>query len=48
MISTVLIWLGILLLFSATVFVHEAGHFLVAKALGLVADAFSIGMGPAL
>jgi regulator of sigma E protease len=48
MISTVLIWLGILLLFSATIFVHEAGHFLVAKALGLVADAFSIGMGPAL
>ena len=48
MISTVLIWLGILLLFSVTVFVHEAGHFLVAKALGLVADAFSIGMGPAL
>ena len=48
MISTALIWLGILFLFSATIFVHEAGHFLVAKALGLVADAFSIGMGPAL
>jgi len=48
MISTALVWLGILFLFSATVFVHEGGHFLVAKALGLVADVFSVGMGPAV
>lgn len=38
----------ILLLFSLSIFVHELGHFLVARALGLVADVFSIGMGPAL
>lgn len=40
--------LAILLLFSLSIFVHELGHFLVARALGLVADVFSIGMGPAL
>lgn len=40
--------LAILLLFSMSIFVHELGHFLVARALGLVADVFSIGMGPAL
>ncbi len=35
-------------LFSLAVFVHEAGHFLVARWLGLRADVFSIGFGPAL
>ncbi len=38
----------IILLFSATIFVHELGHFLAARWMGLVIDAFSIGMGPAL
>ena len=36
------------LLFSLSIFVHELGHFLAARALGLVADVFSIGMGKAL
>ncbi len=40
--------LAMLLLFSASIFVHELGHFLVARAFGMVADVFSIGMGPAL
>lgn len=38
----------IILLFGATIFVHELGHFLAARWMGLVIDAFSIGMGPAL
>ena len=40
--------LAMLLLFSLSIFVHELGHFLAARALGLVADVFSIGMGKAL
>ncbi|HOO21799.1 MAG TPA: site-2 protease family protein, partial [Kiritimatiellia bacterium] len=40
--------LAIALLFSLSIFVHELGHFLAARALGMAADVFSIGMGPAL
>ena len=39
---------SIALLFSLSIFVHELGHFLAARALGMAADVFSIGMGPAL
>jgi regulator of sigma E protease len=35
-------------LFGITIFVHEFGHFFVARKLGLVVETFSIGMGPAL
>lgn len=35
-------------LFSLAVFIHELGHFLAARLLGLRADVFSIGFGPAL
>lgn len=38
----------VLLLFGVTIFVHEFGHFLAARACGLVVDVFSIGFGPAL
>jgi regulator of sigma E protease len=38
----------ILLLFGATIFVHELGHFLVARRCGMVIEVFSIGFGPAL
>lgn len=38
----------IILLFSVTVFVHEFGHFLLARKLGLCAEVFSIGFGPSL
>lgn len=38
----------VFLLFGITIFVHELGHFLVARWLGLRAEVFSIGFGPAL
>lgn len=34
--------------FGITVFFHELGHFVAARALGLRVDAFSIGFGPAI
>ncbi len=34
--------------FGLTVFVHELGHYLVARWLGLQVDVFSIGFGPAI
>ncbi len=37
-----------LVLFGLTIFVHELGHFLVARWCGLVVDAFSLGFGPAI
>ncbi len=40
--------LTVLLLFGVTIFIHELGHFLVARKCGLVVDAFAIGFGPAL
>lgn len=40
--------LVVLLLFGLTIFIHELGHFLVARWCGMVVDAFSIGFGPAL
>ena len=43
-----LIWLAPLLVFGLVVFVHELGHFLAAKAMGVYAPRFSIGFGPAL
>lgn len=46
--SIILTILTIGLLFSATIFVHELGHYLAARWMGLVIDAFSIGMGPAI
>ena len=35
-----------LLFFSIFIMIHELGHFLVAKAVGIHAEEFSIGMGP--
>ena len=35
-----------LLIFGIIVFVHELGHFLLAKANGIFVEEFSIGMGP--
>jgi regulator of sigma E protease len=43
-----LIWLAPLVVFGLVVFVHELGHFLAAKAMGVYAPRFSIGFGPAL
>ncbi len=38
----------VLILFGATIFVHELGHYLAARLLGLVVDTFSLGFGPAV
>ena len=47
-----LIWLlaavAVFLIFGLLVFVHELGHFLAARLLGLRADVFSIGFGKAI
>ncbi|HKV50956.1 MAG TPA: RIP metalloprotease RseP [Gemmatimonadaceae bacterium] len=48
MLSGVLPWLAIILVFGVVIFVHELGHFLAAKAVGVYAPRFSIGFGPAL
>jgi len=40
--------LAALFLFGITVFVHEFGHFIVARRCGLVVKTFSIGFGPAI
>ena len=36
------------LLVGLVIFVHELGHFLAARSLGLVVDVFSLGFGPAI
>lgn len=48
MLTTLFTIVVVALLFGLTVFVHELGHFLVARWCGLVVDAFSIGFGPAI
>ena len=39
---------GILFAFGLVIFVHEAGHFIVAKRSGVKVDRFSFGLGPEL
>lgn len=46
--ATVLAVVACVLLFSFAIFIHEFGHFLAARLLGLRVDRFSIGFGPAL
>lgn len=48
MLSGVLPWFAIILVFGVVIFVHELGHFLAAKATGVYAPRFSIGFGPAI
>jgi len=43
-----LAWLAPLLVLGLVIFVHELGHFLAAKWLGVYAPRFSLGFGPAL
>ena len=45
---SVLAGVCVALLFSLAIFIHEFGHFLAARWLGLQVDAFAIGFGPAL
>src|ERR1043165_267894 len=37
-----------ILVFGLVIFVHELGHFLAAKAVGVYAPRFSIGFGPSI
>jgi regulator of sigma E protease len=41
-------WILAVLAFALLVLVHEMGHLLMAKALGVAVDSFSIGFGPRL
>ena len=43
-----LAWVAPLIVFGIVVFVHELGHFLAAKAVGVYTPRFSIGFGKAL
>jgi regulator of sigma E protease len=45
---TFLFIVAIIFLFGITIFVHEFGHFIVARKCGLIVETFAIGMGPAL
>ena len=38
--------LGFLLLITPVVFIHELGHYWVARKAGVVVDVFSVGFGP--
>ncbi len=46
MLTSLITILGILLGFSLTIFVHELGHFLMARRAGVKVEVFSIGIGP--
>src|SRR5579862_6531403 len=39
-------WLGLILGFSGLIFIHELGHFILAKWNGVRVYVFSLGMGP--
>ena len=47
-IVTVLYIVACVLLFALAILIHEFGHFIVARKLGLRVEAFSIGFGPVL
>ena len=47
-ITIIYVTLVVIVLFGLCILIHELGHFLAAKALGLVVDAFSIGFGPSI
>ena len=46
--SVLLTIIKFILLLSFLVLIHEGGHFLTAKAVGMKVDEFAIGFGPAL
>jgi regulator of sigma E protease len=46
--KTVLIVVQIVVGLGFLIFIHEAGHFLVAKWKGVRVEAFSLGMGPVI
>ena len=46
--NTIWTLIGAILIFSVIIFVHELGHFMVAKLTGMQVDEFAIGFGPKL
>jgi regulator of sigma E protease len=40
------VWVAVVLLFGAAIFVHEFGHFWMARRRGLKVEGFSLGFGP--
>jgi regulator of sigma E protease len=46
MIQTILSGVAVVLGFGIVIFVHEMGHFLVAKKMNMKVDRFSFGLGP--
>jgi regulator of sigma E protease len=43
-----LTWIAPIIVFALVIFVHELGHFVAAKLVGVYAPRFSVGFGPAL
>src|SRR5471030_621768 len=43
---TLYVVIAVVLLFGAAIFVHEFGHYWVARKRGLKVEAFAIGFGP--
>ena len=41
-------WIAPIIVFGLVIFVHELGHFIAAKLVGVYAPRFSIGFGPSL
>ena len=48
MLETIIGWTGLILGFSGLIFIHELGHFSLAKWNGVRVYVFSLGMGPYL
>lgn len=48
MLTVALTLVIVAILFGVTIFVHELGHFLVARWCGFVVETFAIGFGPAI
>jgi len=40
--------LGFIFILGALIFIHESGHYMVAKAMGIRVEVFSLGFGPRL
>jgi regulator of sigma E protease len=43
-----LTWIAPIIVFGLVIFVHELGHFIAAKLVGVYAPRFSVGFGPSL
>ncbi len=48
MVAVLLTLLAFIIVFGVIVFVHEFGHFIMAKAMGIRVEVFSFGFGPRL